>query len=453
MAGTLNRLLEIDDKNVFVREWGTSDDIGRDQNKWSAIEQLFFNPNEWVLKERNIWHNELRERALFTIFQIEDGNRLFTTIPNLQQLKTKWMECLNTCIETWCLQNQVPLETAMFSKLVKLAGRKYKWDFELIDTRPPAKSIKIEFKFSAAGSTNIQSLAQFNAINTESASAKEIFGGETSCYLDYFWSNGLQEMCTAVNIVKPSNITTWKKTAKVTSPPASAKPELQMFHDSLRNLTDAALIAQKKVIVNRSFETFIRDSVDKLNANRNKVRKLFDSQMNKFYCIFTNGNFFIDTIPPFDIISIIQSTSQPHAFIINTTMPLYNIKADMSWGNGGAGNNNPRIKFSLVTKLSHGGSDSDILQTTDSSSIDEDPKDEEYADGDPIKDIFSTIMSDKDSTIDLNNYMVLRSGKLLKKGAGGSYNKRSRRANKRSRRVSTRKRRTGKRSRRANKKK
>lgn len=424
---TLEELLNIQDQQTFNQIWGATDMLELTEIKWQAISELFYNSKRWIRKERNIWHNELRERALFSVFQIPIGHSILQNT-NINNLKNEWMRTLNDCIELHCANNNLDVSNYQFTTLVKLAGRKYNWDFELRDLIK-RQTIKIEFKYSDTGNTTINQLAQFSAINTESKSAIEIFDGIDNCYLNYFWNNGLPEMCRIINYDKPRDKTKWMSSAKVTSPSKRAVDKL--FHDHIRNLSDIDIIKQKKVVVNSSFAGYIQQYLTLLNRNRDKLNKLFESQKNKLYCIFSNGSFNIDTITDFNILNIIQSVSHPHAFIIETDMAYYNIKADMSWGNGGAGNNNPRIKFSLINKGASGGGNvasSVFFSTNDEEieDIDEDPTDQEYAVGDPMIKIIDNLDNKRDSIINLADYMVLRSGKILpKRGGKGKKSKTS----------------------------
>ena len=82
-------------------------------------------------------------------------------------------------------------------------------------------------------------------------------------------------------------------------------------------------------------------------------------------------------------------TNNSHAFFLLTSMPDFDVKVDMSWGNGGAGNNNPRMLISLNTKIksvggekkkeySGGNHDNEINED------DEDETDQDYVLEDPI---------------------------------------------------------------------
>ena len=74
-------------------------------------------------------------------------------------------------------------------------GQSYSYDYELIikDNANKKYTIKIELKYSSSGNNTIKSLAQFNAINTESRGAKVLLGNNN--YLDFFWDNNyLQEI-------------------------------------------------------------------------------------------------------------------------------------------------------------------------------------------------------------------------------------------------------------------
>ena len=60
---TLEELLNIQDQQTFNQIWGAADMLELTEIKWQAISELFYNSKRWIHKERNIWHNELRERA------------------------------------------------------------------------------------------------------------------------------------------------------------------------------------------------------------------------------------------------------------------------------------------------------------------------------------------------------------------------------------------------------
>ena len=54
-------------------------------------------------------------------------------------------------------------------------------------------------------------------------------------------------------------------------------------------------------------------------------------------------------MPHFTLNTVIHR--EPFTFILMNEENKYNIQCDMSWGNGGAGNQNPRILFKLIEEL------------------------------------------------------------------------------------------------------
>jgi hypothetical protein len=65
----------------------------------------------------------------------------------------------------------------------------------------------------------------------------------------------------------------------------------------------------------------------------------------QFFCIFSDGKFNIGQIPRLTIIDIRQT--KPHVFNLICDSGD-KIQCGMSWGNGGAGNQNPRVLFKLL---------------------------------------------------------------------------------------------------------
>jgi hypothetical protein len=84
-----------------------------------------------------------------------------------------------------------------------------------------------------------------------------------------------------------------------------------------------------------------------------------EKQGGKYFCIFSNGEFSIGTMPILNITNVEQLPNKPFIFVFLTDSE-YKIKCNMSWGNGGAGNQNPRILFKLLEVGDTEDADEDI---------------------------------------------------------------------------------------------
>jgi hypothetical protein len=105
----------------------------------------------------------------------------------------------------------------------------------------------------------------------------------------------------------------------------------------------------KKVTVNNSLGQFITANINAIRTRSRlkEIEAMFnEKQGGKYFCIFSNGEFSISTMPTFNIVDV-QQVDDTFIFEFSTNSQ-YKIKCDMSWGNGGAGNQNPRILFKLL---------------------------------------------------------------------------------------------------------
>jgi len=262
----------------------------------------------------------------------------------------------------------------------KRGGQGYPYDFELMISENFESEIqilvKIEFKFSGSAKTSIMKLAQFGSANTESEGALILlFGGES--YLDFFWNKPtnsddpnsptfFQKMCLDVNYnglrdlfleqsfdpdVFNSHLgfdkDTWKNVAKAVDLKGVKDKDSPIchFHTFLRG--NEMKNEDKKVTVNNSLGQFITANIRAIKSRLREIEAMFnEKQGGKYFCIFSNGEFSISTMPTFNIVDV-QQVGDTFIFEFSTTSQ-YKIKCDMSWGNGGAGNQNPRILFKLL---------------------------------------------------------------------------------------------------------
>jgi hypothetical protein len=340
-------LLEIENLADFQEKWNANTDFSKEN--WEAVYKLFFDYKDIIKKDKNIWFNEIREMALYNLFYTDPSyfkenvqNEISDKLLSLQEQWTSIiLECANDVSE-----NDNNYEIISF---IRKGGQTTSHDFELhILHDNIEKIVKIEFKFSSNTKNKISQLTEFAAINTESASGLKLFG---KSYLDFFWPNStesrnyLQEICSSLEIDIPSNRTEWLKTAKSVSIPKTGVTA--EFHRILRD-SKYAKNNNKKNIVNKSFDDFIDNTIEHIKTNLNDISSIFNAkQENKFFCIFSSGNFERDMIPKI-ILNDVKKTSD-HAFELITS-DENNIKCDMSWGNGGAGNQNPRVLFKLIPK-------------------------------------------------------------------------------------------------------
>jgi len=340
-------LLEIENLADFQEKWNVDTDFSKE--KWEAVYKLFFDYKDIIKKDKNIWFNEIREMALYNLFYTDPSyfkEHLQNEISDkLLSLQEQWISIILECADN-VSDNDNTYEIISF---IRKGGQTTSHDFELhILHNNIEKIVKIEFKFSSNAKNKISQLTEFAAINTESASGLKMFG---KSYLDFFWPNitesrnYLQEICTSLEIDIPTNRTEWLKTAKSVSIPKTGVTA--EFHKLLRE-PKYAKNKNKKNIVNKSFDDFIDNTIEYIKANLIDISSIFNAkQENKFFCIFSSGNFERDMIPKI-ILNDVKKTSD-HAFELITS-DENNIKCDMSWGNGGAGNQNPRVLFKLIPK-------------------------------------------------------------------------------------------------------
>ena len=342
-------LLAITDLDDFNHKWPT--DLRQfpfDDNHWNEVSRLFFNPPSE--KQSNIWHNEIREIALFNLFSV-DSTTMQHDNHDLYVLYEEWNAAVNQCIDNYTKIHSLP-QPVQISNIEKKGGQKTSHDFELEvkDATGTIHHIKIEFKFSASRISSIAGLAQFAAINTESASALTFFGEQG--YLDFFFDQGyLRRICELVGFdFKLLKKNEWKKTAKSVCVPKN--PDiLKRFHTSMRDIIDNVAKEAKKKMVNNSFAAYISDRMTYIREHFVPISAVFnDKQTDKFFCIFSNGTFKVETIANI-VIDNVTHEPDDHFFILHT-IGGFSIKCDMSWGNGGAGNQNPRVLFKLVEEKS-----------------------------------------------------------------------------------------------------
>ena len=107
---------------------------------------------------------------------------------------------------------------------------------------------------------------------------------------------------------------------------------------------------EKKNLVNKSFDEFIQLCSPGFESDDRKeeIASIFNGkQEGKYFCIFNKGGFTIDSVPKIVIKRFYQDPKKKHVFYLECQGNI-SIQCGMSWGNGGAGNQNPRILFKLI---------------------------------------------------------------------------------------------------------
>lgn len=420
-------LLVSDTPEDFKGKWPVGPDLTLGQ--WQAVQQIFVNSSVWVRKDQNVYLNEIRERALLFIVALTD-DKIYTNFNEvgvfLKQLRDLWIGRMCDCRDTYILEHYTEKDDHMKQYLdqydsnedvlVRKGGRGANWDFELNDY------VKLELKFSSTGKSGVDQLAQFVALNLEGLKALEIFGAS---YLDFFNGGGyLEHMVEMFNKMPGTRLiipdrALWKKAAAATSPPASCtiKDFFQKMREINKDKKNKDFLEAKKTLVNNSFNVFINSQMGYLNGDGKKaLQELLNNQIQKFFCIFTevDGQVTcdVDQMPPFTIIRIDHEEGS-HTFLIMTSAEdEHNIRVGLSWGNGGAGCNNPRAMFSLERKpgrgMGGGGFDEEGLEADDP-----EVQEKEY-----IFDDLNTvaILESKPpivSKTEIRKGIVLRNGKVL----------------------------------------
>lgn len=350
-------------KDNFKEKWGNLNFVEEDKdvviNKWLAIHDVFFDFTKHSDKSKNIWFNEIREIALFNLFNIDpegldvldvlNGDGLDDIKEKLKGLHEEWT---STVLE--CAEKEIKGDYTINS-FTKKGGQGTSHDFELsVTSETNEMKVKIEFKFSNSKSTSVADLAEFAALNTESASSFILFKNdknEPMSYLNYFWDkNYLKDMCSILNLTEeetPTEKKTWMTTAKSVAVPKSGPTK--KFHERLRE-ADVTSNKEKKNLVNKSFDEFIQLCSPGFDSEKRKeeIASIFNGkQEGKYFCIFNKGGFTIDSVPKIVIKRFYQDPKKKHVFYLECESNI-SIQCGMSWGNGGAGNQNPRILFKLI---------------------------------------------------------------------------------------------------------
>ena len=361
------------------------------EDKWNVVYIAFFGPlPPGEVKKYNSVYNEIREIGLLNLFHIPYTfdtyfNAMSSNVTKdikgkLIKLGEEWITCL-----TGIAAGKTILS------LQQMGGRANSWDFTLTVCNNPKTTggakqsstkvkktikkgpepedddddshdivvddessiIKVEFKYNA---DKINDLPQFAAFCTESINGKVLL---TTSYLNYFYDNDLQKICDIdfknLKINKPGDKKAWIKTAAVTAVPKGASNELKEFHESLRDGTIKGN-KDKKRIANESFANFIAEFLPsiKTDAHKQLITDILNKQNAKHYCLFnsTSGKFATERMgQSFDIKDIVLNPKVAHSFTLQLTeMNNFNVNCSMSWGNGGAGNQNPRVQFKMVPK-------------------------------------------------------------------------------------------------------
>ena len=457
------------------------------EDKWKVVCIAFFGPlPQGEVKKYNSVYNEIREIGLLNLFHIpEKFDEYFNAMStvndcdkvNLIRLGENWIKCLT----------DIAGDKTILS-LKQMGGRANSWDFTLTVCNNPKTTggakqtnvkkthkggpeheddaddaddyivvdessiIKVEFKYNA---DKMNDLPQFAAFCTESVNGKILL---TTSYLEYFYDNDLQKICDikdlkSLKIIKPSIKAAWIRTASVTAVPKGASDELITFHELLRKDTIKGN-KDKKKIANESFANFIDHFLPLISTDVNKqlITEILNNQNAKHYCLFNSksGTFSVERMDlSFDIKDIVHNKKVTHSFTLQLTdKNNFNVNCSMSWGNGGAGNQNPRVQFKMVPKPTKTPKNSGGSASLDTTLVENDEAIVEYDDMDddfnymvtkqdlvvfdPGREIRKAIHPLEDIIGDMNMH-VLRNGKsyacVLPKG--GSYRKTKKRKQKR----------------------
>jgi hypothetical protein len=347
-----------------------------DEQKWTAVREIFIDSSVWVRKDQNVYLNEIRERALLFIVNLEDSQFSSYREPVksfLNQLREIWIERICDCRDTYILQHYLESDEEMsaylahyndstFNQLERIGGRA-NYDFLLKDQDNPENKLPLELKFASTEKSEVADLVQFIALNLLGKLAMLIFGAS---YLAFFYTKYLPRMVAMFNgigagLTMPSE-EDWIRAAAATSPPANStiKPFFDKMRDINKDKTQSGFLEAKKTHVNQSFNEFIDSRMGYLNGpGKQHLQDLLDNQTEKYFCIFggENGtvNCNIDLMPQFTVDRVLHDRGNHTFLIVTSPDQIYNIRVGLSWGNGGAGCNNPRAMFTLELKPTRRG--------------------------------------------------------------------------------------------------
>jgi len=275
------------------------------------IKNLFFNINK---KENNDENNKAREEIILKIinnelsFEKSNDNDLIFLEKRLKQV-----------INELVLTNNY--------KLIKKAGRKYNYDFILINLNTN-EEFKLEFKFNV---DNLISLTQF-----VSPSKPSIYF--SSSYEEYFYDNYLPKICQLFDEPLPDK-EEYIKTIN------NNKPNCVI---NMKNKYDLVTDINKEVkkITNLSIKNFLE--ISKFNLFKFS-EYLLKSQYDKYYLLWKNDFNLIKSNNDDYILTDIIGISNNNSLILKNKNGKF-IKVLLRWKNG-IGIAFPALQISFINKL------------------------------------------------------------------------------------------------------
>lgn len=275
------------------------------------IKNLFFNINK---KENNDENNKAREEIILKIinnelsFEKSNDNDLIFLEKRLKQV-----------INELVLTNNY--------KLIKKAGRKYNYDFILINLNTN-EEFKLEFKFNV---DNLISLTQF-----VSPSKPSIYF--SSSYEEYFYDNYLPRICQLFDEPLPDK-EEYIKTINNNKP---------ICVINMKNKYDLVSDINKEVkkITNLSIKNFLE--ISKFNLFKFS-EYLLKSQYDKYYLLWKNDFNLIKSNNDDYILTDIIGISNNNSLILKNKNGKF-IKVLLRWKNG-IGIAFPALQISFINKL------------------------------------------------------------------------------------------------------
>jgi hypothetical protein len=226
-------------------------------------------------REANDANNKKRENMIIAILNTD-----------LCVAGVEW-DGLRGHLNTWVAARKAELGLPPITphSVIRRAGRRYNWDFDL---RLGEHILKCEFKF---GATSVNSLPEFF-----NPSAKYDFHGGES-YARFFFANYLPRVCELYAVpLMMSEDEYWRKVHGTSKTPAL----FQALYDAEKNGT-AEYKAQKKAIVDDSIAAWLERVKEKTNIAA--ITAAFQtSQVGKQFMLCSEGQFCSDKIDPEELV-------------------------------------------------------------------------------------------------------------------------------------------------------
>lgn len=318
----INNKTEINNETFGI----TSEKVVCDQYNLEKIEYnddtiSFKDINMFEVEDKNRMDNDKNNKKRENIIGCIINNKIPTQYFEYSNKWLKLKEEIDKFIKIFCKKNQINKVDDI--KCINKAGRRYNYDFQFVINNC---QFKIEFKFNA------QSINQTPQFVSPMKPSQYLEGS----YEEYYYDNYFQTFANKYNLTIPSKEDYLSNIHN--TDPLSLKEYKKKYYKGCEKSSkfsgeenDIEFYNEAKKISNESISNFI----SKYSLKRDKLSEyLINTQKNKYYMLYKNGNIYLDTIN-LDNYIILEVQKEPTKFrYLAKTETGKILKILLRWKNG-----------------------------------------------------------------------------------------------------------------------